>query len=151
RMNCVLHPVTVAVVHPRDETEQLPYFHATGEVCSLPLLAQAAGASAFLNAAPDSDGILRRVPLIAEIDGRLYPSLALAAVKAVTRARDLTLRVHNVNAATLSIDDVGVPLDGKSNVLARYRGKKGTFPHLSAGDVLNNRLPAVAVRDKIVL
>ena len=151
RMNCVLHPVTVAVVHPRDDAAQLPYFHATGTVCSLPQLAKAAGASAFLNAAPDSDGILRRVPLIAEIDGRLYPSLALAAVRAATGARDLTLRVHNVNAATLHIDDVEVPLDGKSNLLARYRGKKGTFSHLSAADVLNNRLPAVAVRDKIVL
>ena len=151
RMNCVLHPVTVAVVHPHEEIEQLPYFHSTGAVCSLPLLARAAGASAFLNAAPDSDGILRRVPLVAEIDGRLYPSLALAAVKAVTGARDLTLRVHNVNAATLNIDNVAVPVDGKSNVLARYRGKKGTFPHLSAGDVLANSLPAAAVRDKIVL
>ncbi len=151
RMNCVLHPVTVAVVHPRDDTEQLPYFHATGTVCSLPLLAQAAGASAFLNAAPDSDGILRRVPLIAEMDGRLYPSLALAAVKASTGARDLTLRVHNVNAATLHIDDVEVPLDGKSNLLARYRGKKGTFPHLSAADILTNRATPLTVRDKIVL
>jgi CHASE2 domain-containing sensor protein len=150
RTLCVLHPVTVAVVHPRDETGQLPYFHATGAVCSLPLLAEAAGSSAFLNAAPDSDGILRRVPLIAELDGRIYPGLALAAVKAATGARDLTLRVDNVNAATLNIDTLAVPVDGKSNLLARYRGKKGTFPQLSAADILNNRLPAAAVRDKIV-
>ena len=150
RTSCVLHPVNVAVVHPREETGQLPYHHATGAVCSLPLLAEAAGSSAFLNAAPDPDGILRRVPLIAELDGRLYPGLALAAVKAATGARDLTLRVDNVNAATLNIDSLEVPVDGKSNLLARYRGKKGTFPHLSAADVLNNRLPAAAVRDRIV-
>ncbi len=149
--SCVLHPVTVAVVQPREETGQLPYFHATGSVCSLPSLAEAAGASGFLNAAPDADGILRRVPLVAELDGRLYPSLALAAVKTVTGARDITLRVENVNAATLNLDTLAVPVDGKSNLLARYRGKKGTFPHLSAADVLNNRLPVAAVRDKIVL
>ncbi len=94
RTDCILHPAVVAVVHPPEETEQLPYFHATGAVCSLPLLAEAAGASGFLNAAPDADGILRRVPLIAELDGRLYPSLALASVKAATGARDLTLRVE---------------------------------------------------------
>ena len=150
RTSCVLHPMTVAVVHPSDETGQMPYFHATGAVCSLPLLADAAGSSGFLNAAPDPDGILRRVPLVAELDGRLYPGLALAAVKAATGARDLTLRVHNVNSATLNLDTVAVPVDGKSNLLARYRGRKGTFPHLSAADVLNNRLPAAAVRDKIV-
>jgi CHASE2 domain-containing sensor protein len=150
RTLCVLHPVNVAVVHPREETGLLPYFHATGAVCSLPLLAEAAGSSAFLNAAPDPDGILRRVPLIAELDGRLYPGLALAAVKAATGARDLTLRVDTVNAATLNIDTLAVPVDGKGNLLARYRGKKGTFPQLSAADILNNRLPAATVRDKIV-
>jgi len=150
RTECVMHPVNVAVVHPSDESEQLPYFHATGAICSLPLLAEAAGATAFLNAAPDADGILRRVPLIAELDGRLHAGLALAAVKAATGARDLTLRIENVNAATLNIDRVAVPVDGKSNLLARYRGEKGTFPHLSAADVLNNRLPPTTVRDKIV-
>ena len=39
----------------------------------------------FLNAAPDPDGILRRVPLLMEFGGRVYPGLALAAVAAATR------------------------------------------------------------------
>jgi adenylate cyclase len=62
----------------------------------------------------------------------------------------MTLRVANVNAATLSIDDRDVPLDGRSNLLARYRGKKGTFPHLSAADVMNGRVASDKVRDRIV-
>jgi len=151
RTDCDLHPVTVAVLQPPEETGQTPYFHATGAVCSLPLLSQAAGGSGFLNAAPDVDGILRRVPVVAELDGRLYPGLALAAVRAATGSRDMTLRVLNVNASMLELDDLVVPLDGKGNLLARYRGKKGSFSHLSAADVLNNRLPAAAVRDKIAL
>ena len=59
----------------------------------------------FLNAAPDSDGTLRRVPLVAEFEGRVYPSLALAAVVAATGASDIALRVVNVNASTLEIDN----------------------------------------------
>jgi adenylate cyclase len=147
---CRLHPISLAVVHPRDETGEVPYFRATGAVCSLPVLAEAAGASGFLNAAPDPDGILRRVPVVAELDGRLYPSLALAAVTAATGARDLTLRVSNVNAATLTVDAHDIPLDGRSNLLARYRGKKGTFPHLSAADVMTGGMPPGTLRDKIV-
>ncbi len=151
RTECDLHPVTVAVLQPPEETEQAPYFHATGAICSLPVLAQAAGASGFLNAAPDADGILRRVPIIAELDGRIYPGLALAAVRAATGLRDMTLRVLNVNASMLELDDLVIPLDGRGNLLARYRGKKGTFQHLSAVDILDNRLPPAVVRDKIVL
>lgn len=151
RTDCSLHPVTVAVLHPPEESGQAPYFHATGAICSLPLLAQAAGSSGFLNAAPDADGILRRVPIIAELDGRIYPGLALAAVRAATGSRDMTLRVLNVNASMLELDNLVIPLDGRGNLLARYRGKKGTFQHLSAADILNNRLPPAVVRDKIVL
>jgi adenylate cyclase len=148
---CALRPVALAVVHPSEETGESPYFQATGAVCNLPVLARAAGAAGFLNAAPDGDGILRRVPLLAELQGRTYPSLALSAVSAVTGATDLTLRVENVNASTLSIGDTPVPLDGKSNLLVRYRGRKRTFPYLSAADVLRGSIAADAVRGKIVL
>jgi adenylate cyclase len=148
--SCVLHPIGLAIVHPREEADVSPFFRATGAVCSLPELNQAAGISGFLNAAPDSDGILRRAPLLVELDGRVYPSLALEAVGAVSSKRDLALQISNVNASSLMLGDRIVPLDGKSNLLLRYRGKKKTFPYLSAADVLSGEAPAEALRDKIV-
>ena len=147
---CVLHPIGLAIVQPSDEMRHEPLFHATGAVCNLPILAEAAGASGFLNAAPDSDGILRRVPLLAEFAGRVYPGLALAAVAAVTHARDIELRIAHVNASMLTIDNRTVPIDGKGNLLLRYRGKKRTFPYFSAADVLTDQIPAGALRGKIV-
>jgi CHASE2 domain-containing sensor protein len=147
---CGLHPIGIAIVQPPDETRHEPFFHATGAVCNLPLLAEAAALSGFLNAAPDSDGILRRVPLLAELDGRVYPGLALAAVAAATGARDMALRIANVNASVLTIDNRTVPVDGKSNLLLRYRGKKRTFPYFSAADVLTDQVPVGALRGKIV-
>ena len=83
-------------------------------------------------------------------DGRVYPSLALAAVVAATGAREMALRIATVNAAALTIDDRTVPVDGKGNLLLRFRGKKRTFPYFSAADVLREQLPAGALRDKIV-
>ena len=142
---CVLHPLNLVVLQPPDETGGTPFFRASGAVCNLPALAQAAGASGFLNAAPDSDGILRRVPLLAEFDGRVYPGLALSAVVAANHTRDVTLRVSNVNATSLELDDLSVPLDGKSNLLPHFRGKKKTFPYVSAADVLNGRVRARSV------
>jgi HD-GYP domain-containing protein (c-di-GMP phosphodiesterase class II) len=146
---CVLHPLGLTMVEPREEISGAPFFRATGAVCSLPMLARAAGASGFLNAAPDSDGILRRAPLLLELNGRVYPGLALAAVAATTGARSAALRISNVNAASLILDNRIVPLDGKSNLLLRYRGKKRTFPYVSAADVLGNQVPAGAFREKI--
>jgi CHASE2 domain-containing sensor protein len=145
---CVLHPVGLAV-QSREESDTA-FFHATGAVCNLPELSQAAGASGFLNAAPDPDGIVRRVPLVIQLDGRAYPGLGLAAVSAVTGTRYTVLQVSNINAANLILDDRIVPVDGKSNLLVRYRGRKRTFPYLSAADVLSGQLPPGSVKDKIV-
>src|SRR5918996_420497 len=117
---CVLHPVAPALLHEGDETDTALYFHATGAVCNLPMLAQAAGASGFMNAAPDTDGILRRVPLLMELDGRVYPSLALAATMAATGSRDLMLRISNVKTASLTVGNYVVPVDG-----ARHQGSGG--------------------------
>src|SRR4029453_5646258 len=84
---CALHPIALPVLQPSEETGEAPFFRATGCVCTLPMLATAGGASGFLNAAPHSDGILRRVPLVIELDGQVYPSLALRAVIAKTGAK----------------------------------------------------------------
>jgi CHASE2 domain-containing sensor protein len=149
---CVQHPLGLAMIQRGDEREPAgdPFFRATGVICSLPVLTEAAGASGFLNATPDADGYLRRVPLVMALGDRVYPGLALASVIAVTKTRDISLRVINVNAATLLLDSRSVPLDGKSNLLLRYRGPKRTFPYVSAADVLGGQAPAGTFKDKIV-
>jgi adenylate cyclase len=154
---CVLHPVGLVLLRRDDSTAEKPYYQAAGAVCSLELLMNAAGASGFLNAAPDPDGRLRRAPLLIELDGRVYPSLGLAAVSAINSVNGTALRVSNVNTARLLLSRPDrsraseIPLDGQSNLLLRYRGKKGTFPYFSATDVLNGKVTADIFRDKLVL
>jgi adenylate cyclase len=153
---CVQHPVGLAVVQPPDEQVGEPFFHATGAVCNLESLSKAAGMSGFLNAAPDPDGILRRVPLLVEYDGSVYPALSLAAVSMATGARPSAIRVANVNKASLLVSappggrDRTVALDGKSNLLLRYRGPKRGFPYYSAADVLGGRTNPKTFANKIV-
>ena len=148
--SCILDPIGIVLLEPPGETGTAPFFTATDAVCNLPVLSQAARASGFMNAAPDADGILRRVPLVAKLGGRMYPSLAVAAVSKVTGVRNMALRVTTVNDAVLSLDDLNVPLDARSGLLLRFRGEKRTFRYLSAADVMSGRVPADAVRDKIV-
>jgi CHASE2 domain-containing sensor protein len=153
---CVEHALGLAVIGG-DDGHGPPYFEATGAICSLPALVQAAGASGFLNAAPDSDGLLRRAPLLIELNGRVYPSLGLAAVSAMIGATDPALHVSNVNASALELTGRGtddlrpIPLDAKSNLLLRFRGVKRTFPYVSAADVLNGRVEDDVFEGKLIL
>ena len=148
---CVRHPLGVAVVHPADDQTDDPFFHATGAVCNLESLSEAAGMSGFLNAAPDSDGILRLVPLLVEFDGRVFPALSLAAVSTFTGAKPVAVRISNVNSSTLVLTgNRTVTLDGKGNLLLRYRGPKRTFHYASAVDVLEGKTGPDTFARKIV-
>jgi adenylate cyclase len=148
---CVLHPLGLAVVRTAGTSATSPLYRASDVICTLPALAEAAGASGFLNAVPDVDGILRRVPLLIEFNDRVYPSLMLAAVLLRNNAREIVLRTGDTDAASLFIGDRHVPLDGKGNLLLNYRGKKKTFSYISAADVMSGRLAKDSFKDKIVL
>jgi CHASE2 domain-containing sensor protein len=147
---CAPPPLGLSIVQAAGSDDD-PFFRATGAICSLPELTQAAGAQGFLNAAPDSDGILRRVPLMVRHGDGAYPSLALATVAAMTGTRDVALRAENANTSTLMLSGQRVALDGKSNLLVRYRGKKRTFRYVSAADVMQDRVPPGAFKDTLVM
>jgi CHASE2 domain/HD domain len=80
----------------------------------------------------------------------VYPGLALAAVASMTGTRHTALHVANVNRSSLILDTASVPLDGKSNLLLRYRGPKRTFGYVSAVDVLSGDAPPGAFDGKLV-
>ena len=150
---CVLPPLGIPVVRPRGSHGPDAWFEATGVVCNLPGLARAAGAAGFLNAAPDSDGILRRVPLVMGLGAAQYPSLGLAVYLAATKQTDPVLEIVDARSSWLALDDqVRVPLDGRGHLLLRFRGPRRSLPYVSALDVLEGRAPAAeALRDRIVL
>ena len=147
--SCVAHPLALATLQRGGSATGLPAFRATGAICNLPLLTQAAAASGFMNAGSDSDGMLRRVPLLIEYDGHAYPGLALSAVMAATGAHATAVQTINVNTASLSLDTGSIPLDGKGNLLVRYRGGSRSLPYVSASDVLRGQVPDGTFKDAI--
>lgn len=150
--DCGLHPLAMPILQRGESNLDMPAFRATGTVCTLPLLMKAADGSGFLNAVPDPDGMLRRLPLLIEREGRLYPALGLAAAMAATGTRPVALRIQNVNATSLVLDTGDeVPLDGRSNLLLRYRGHSHSVPYVSALDVLEARPAAGIVNDAIAV
>jgi len=147
---CALRPLPFVLVEPESRSRPA-YFSASGAICSQPAISQASLGPGFLNAAPDRDGILRRVPLVAELKKEMYPSLALAAYLNYRRIEDVQLKTNSSGAELLRLAENTVSVDSKSELLLRFRGIAETFPHLSAADVLAGRLPQSAFEGKVVL
>ena len=123
---------------------------AAGVLCSLAPLGEAAASSGFMNASSDADGVLRRMPLIIEFGGEIYPSLALATLRAGLGVERLGVNDPAAGWPALWLGDRQIPLDADGSVLVRFRGPAGSIPRLSAIDVLRQRVSTGALAGRIV-
>lgn len=110
----------------------------------------------FLNVFPDISGMVRKVPLMMELDGIPYPSIALEMVRigmdqstAVMHAsRQKTMGKNAILG--VSVQDYFIPTDDKGQVTVNYRGPVGTFEYLPVIDVLSGKCTD-KLRDRYVL
>lgn len=145
---CTLHAANLA---QRQEDDGLPSDalpRASGVVCTLGTLTDAAGASGHLNAFTDSDGLLRRVPLLIAYQDKVYPSLALAAVQRMSGRRPLLLQRRGDGQLELIANDRAIDLDEHGYLLLRYSPRRITT--VSAADVMAGRIPDQALRGRVV-
>lgn len=97
---------------------------------------RAAAAIANTNFTRDRDGVYRRGSLFSVFDGRIVPSLGLAAYLAAhPGARGLA-----VVPGQLRVDSFVVPIDRDGRAILRYRGASGVYHPLSAAAVIQSEL-----------
>ena len=79
-----------------------------GALAPLSQLAQHAAGVGFLNWRPDSDRVVRRVPLILNVDGSLHPSLAMEALRVAQGASTYIVKSSNASGETAFGEVYGV-------------------------------------------
>lgn len=108
----------------------------------------------FVTIRPDSDGVIRRVPLVVRYGSYLYPSLALEASRQYLLTNMTEVEVAETGDSTsivaLTLDEVRIPTNRHGEVIVPYRGKTGTFRYISAADILNGQV-FPELRNSIVL
>lgn len=121
-----------------------------GIIRSIRVLTNAAKAEGFTNAIHDSDGALRRVPLLLPYEKKLYPSLSLAALLLASNERRLSL-TRETAETILTWGKRRIPLDDEGNLLLDFRHENNGFAYLSARSVLAGKLSPEQLKGKIVL
>lgn len=146
-------PAPIITLSP-EESKQLVLLNREYYTANLPLLQKAAKSGGFVNSFPDGDGIIRRVPLIIRHHDKIYPSLALEAARLYILAQETELIIENYGAARvvegLRLDQQIIPTDDKGQVLIPFRGPQGSFPYISATDILTNKVSPDAVKNRII-
>gem|GEM_PF-548896 len=148
---CSLHPINVAVLGSADtQRPMLDMYDAKGVLCNISPLSRAVAHSGFLNVITDGDGLVRRAPLLIAYQGRIYPSLALAALAEAYQVNQFFLTQTADGADSLRFRNIHIPIDDRARFSLSYCNQKKRLPYLSAADVLNDRVSRAKVAGKIV-
>jgi len=122
-------------------------------------LQRKAASAGHFNPDPDVDGVTRRVPMLIEYENGYYEPLSLAVVRVLLGMPDLEpglLEGQSKGGSYqklewLSLSDMKIPVDNRVSALIPYRGDQGSFPYISASDVLHGRVKPELLEGAIVL
>jgi len=132
----------------------LPYLHPfRGSITALPDLQAAAAGNGAISFVSDSDGIVRRVPLLLSLQGRAVPSLVSEALRVAQGERNIMVKTADAEGAGLHSVRIGaldIPTTAHGEVWVRY-SKPVADRYLPAWRVLAGEAPDAALRDHIVL
>jgi len=118
---------------------------------NLPRFTKNVDAIGFFNFFPDSDGTVRRIPLMTEMDGFVYPSMAMQTLRTYLDWPDMAVVVGDLGVEEVRIGKLSVQTDEHGSMLLNHYGPGHTFKHISAADILFDRIQGDELRDKIVI
>ncbi len=171
-VGCFLSPAdTVSEIDPEIDPHYRGHYQTRGRgtyenflmqaddlVISIPAIS-AASQSGFFNAAPDADSIVRSNPLVWALGSqRIYPSLALEAVRLYHDIPHGTIMYDDQGVTEIRLRDIVIPTDRLGRLVVNYRtvytdsqtGFASSFPTYPAKDILAGTVPPTRLKDKIV-
>ncbi len=136
----------------------IPFTSWVGYGGNLAAFQKSAASAGHFNSVVDPDGVVRRVPMIAEYEGAYYESLSLAVVRTLLGFPkvepgyiDHVLHKGYAGLEWLKVGPLTIPVDETASALVPYRGEKYSFRYISLADVLADRIPAAALKGKIAI
>ncbi|MBF0303689.1 MAG: adenylate/guanylate cyclase domain-containing protein [Desulfamplus sp.] len=127
-------------------------FKAVSIIPPIPVLINKDSSAGFMNALADNDGVLRRTPLFISCNQKIYPQLALAVI--LNSMKDMSanpmIKISYNGVESLNLESNRVYLDRNGSMLLNYRGPAHTFPYISAGKILENKVSNKDFKGKII-
>lgn len=130
---------------PKDRLPQ-----ASGLVAPLELFTEAAPIG-LINASVQDDGVVRAIPLIANVGGNIYAALSVRSLMAALGVKTLRLDSDKDGLAELRLGQIKIPVGHDGSFRALYRGPGRTYPYVSAVDVLKGEISPETFKNRVVL
>lgn len=123
-----------------------------GAITALPAFEATADGNGALSFVPDSDGIVRRVPLVLLVSGKPVPSLAAEMLRVAQNEKNYILKVEgdDIGLAEIKIGQLNIPTTDQGEVWIHY-SPAAPERYLPAWRVLTEEIPELSLDGHIVL
>jgi len=74
----------------------------------------------LLNGAPEVDGVTRRIPLMSQINGDLYPSFALETIRAIQDKKSYTIKLNEGGIEGIVLRPFNIPTDSDGSIWLKW-------------------------------
>jgi adenylate cyclase len=137
------------VVHGTDPLRSVQRFNYV--LASLPELQAAAHGQAMLNVALEQ-GVVRHIPLIMGLGGKLVPSLPIEMLRVATDSSAVDVFADASGVQAVGVADVQVPTQPDGDIWLHFASIQSTQNrYVSARDILQGKVDADRIRNKLVL
>ena len=120
------------------------------KIISLENLNSAAKGIGSISLLPNIDGIIRNVPILYNIDNKIWPSLALEAVRVATGQKNLLVQSDKNGIQLIKTRKNIIPSDQNGVINIKYK-KFDKKNYISAVDIVNNDFDQKRIENKIIL
>ena len=120
------------------------------KIISLEEISNAASGTGSISLIPSIDGIIRNIPILYNIDGRIWPSLALETVRVATGQKNLLVKSNKNGIELIKTRKNIIPSDQNGLINIKFK-KFDDQNYISAVDVINNDFDQKRIEKKIVL
>ncbi len=120
------------------------------KIISLEEISSAASGIGSISLIPSIDGVIRNVPVLYNIDDKIWPSLALESVRIATGQKNLLVKSSKNGIELIKTRKNTIPSDQNALINVKFN-KFSKDNYISAVDVANNDFDQKKVENKIIL
>jgi len=116
-----------------------------GLVTNIPDIESGAWGHGLSNGAPEVDNITRRIPLISNVNGQLYPSFALETIRVLNDKPSYTIKSNEAGIESIVLRPYEIPTDADGSIWLKWNTK---FEEI---EYINNLSDVTDLKGKTVL
>ena len=121
-----------------------------GLLRNVPQFEQAASGRGLFTIRAERDGIVRRVPIVMQAQGTVMPSLSLEMLRVASGSNTVLIRSDHAGVQSAAVPGFVIPTDRNGQLWIHF-SPHDKARYVSAGDVLEGKVPADRIARRLVL